>query len=186
LIPAGYQCFGIGIRVDATDISTITENLLGAPNVVTSYSWEGVATLLAGDFIILENPITQFALANASDSVWCYCENFLGQIIAPKLLTAVIANAYSTLLVMTFDRTLNTGSVPATSVSTVLVGGASRSVSSVAVSGATCTLTLASGVTAGQVVTVAYTKPTTNLLRDLTTTGSVATFTAHSVTNNVA
>ena len=91
---------------------------------------------------------------------------------------------------LVFNEDLDTGSVPAASAFTVTVAGASRSVSGVAIPTATSgslttnvvRLTLASAVTAGEAVTVAYAAPGTNPLQDASGNG-VATISATSVFN---
>ena len=50
---------------------------------------------------------------------------------------------------------------------TVMVGNAARTVSQVSVDGSAVTLTLASAVAAGQTVTVSYTPPATDPIRDI-------------------
>ncbi|MDE0023132.1 MAG: SwmB domain-containing protein, partial [Spirochaetaceae bacterium] len=81
---------------------------------------------------------------------------------APALEGAVVVGATLTLL---YDEALDETSVPATGDFAVTVAESARGVSGVAVSGATVALTLASAVTAGQAVTVSYTKGT-NPIRD--------------------
>ena len=68
-----------------------------------------------------------------------------------------------------FSEALNPGSVPAASAFTVTVGGTSASITDLDLGTPTSkdiTLTLASAPTASQTVTVRYTKPTMNPLRD--------------------
>ena len=83
--------------------------------------------------------------------------------VYPSLDSAVVNG---TALVLTWDETLRDDSVPAEGDFTVTVAGSTRSVSNVAVAGSAVTLTLAPAVTAGQTVTVSYTKGT-NPLKDL-------------------
>ena len=83
--------------------------------------------------------------------------------VYPSLNSAVVDGAE---LVLTWDETLRDDSVPAAGDFTVTVAGSSQNVSSVAVAGSAVTLTLASAVTAGQTVSVSYTKGT-NPLKDL-------------------
>ena len=79
----------------------------------------------------------------------------------------VSAEVNGTSLVLTYGENLDTNSVPATSAYGVSVNsGTAAEPSSVAVSGKTVTLTLASAVTSGQTVTLDYTVPTSNPLRD--------------------
>ncbi len=88
-------------------------------------------------------------------------------------------------LKVVFDEDLDTGSVPAPGDFDVQVAGSSRTVASsgVAIADATVTLTLSSAAAAGEIVTVAYTKPAANPLQDATG-NDVADFTAQTVTNN--
>jgi hypothetical protein len=73
--------------------------------------------------------------------------------------------------------------VPAASAFSVLVNSVVRTVKTVAISGTKVQLTLASLIVYGDVVTVAYTKPTGNPLQ--TASGGIAaSFVAKSVTNN--
>ena len=83
--------------------------------------------------------------------------------VYPSLDSAVVDGAE---LVLTWNETLRGDSVPAAGDFAVRVAGSGRPVSSVVVAGSAVTLTLASAVTAGQTVTVSYTKGT-NPLKDL-------------------
>ena len=83
---------------------------------------------------------------------------------------------------MTYNLTL-ANIVPATSAFTVTVNSVTRTVSSVSISGTKVMLTLASPVVYGNIVTVAYTKPSTNPLQT-SSGGQAATITAQSVINN--
>jgi uncharacterized repeat protein (TIGR02059 family) len=106
--------------------------------------------------------------------------------VAPSLtyISSVIENATPSVLEMTYNLSL-TNIVPATSAFTVMINSTVRSVSSVSISGTKVALTLSSPVAYGDVVTVAYTKPSANPLQ--TSTGSEAeSFAAKYVTNNVA
>jgi uncharacterized repeat protein (TIGR02059 family) len=100
----------------------------------------------------------------------------------PVYYGSVIENAAPSVLVMTFSLTL-TSIVPSASAFTVKVNGTDRSVTSVSVSGSKVSLILTSPVVSGDVVTVAYTKPSSNPLRTAEG-GEVASFTAQPVTNN--
>ena len=90
-----------------------------------------------------------------------------------------------TTLTLTFDQTLDAGSVPAPGAYRVTVNGARRNVASggVAIDGKTVTLTLASAVGHGEAVKLGYTRPSANPLRDADGE-RVATFADFTVTNN--
>ena len=91
---------------------------------------------------------------------------------APTLSSAAVNGAT---LVLTYNEALDEDSVPARDRFTVDVDGSEVSLATrnaVAVSGRTVTLTLASAVAHGAAVTVSYTAPATNPIRD--TDGNVA------------
>ena len=82
----------------------------------------------------------------------------------PTLVSAELDN---TILTLTFSEALNE-TAPANTVFTVKVGGGTGSnPTAVSISGSVVTLTLANAVASGQTVTVSYTKPATNPLKDL-------------------
>lgn len=101
----------------------------------------------------------------------------------PVYLNSTVENATPSVLVINFNLSL-TNSIPASSAFKVSVNSVIRTVNSVAVSGTKVLLTLASPVKFGDVITVAYTKPTTNPLQ--TSTGGIAqSITATTTTNKV-
>ena len=83
--------------------------------------------------------------------------------VNPALASASVNGAAVTL---TYGEALDGSSTPATDAFTVTVAGSGRTVTHVSVSGRAVTLTLASAVTDGQEVTVTYTVPGTNPIRD--------------------
>ncbi|MDE0204247.1 MAG: SwmB domain-containing protein, partial [Rhodospirillaceae bacterium] len=94
-------------------------------------------------------------------------------------------------LVVTFDEPLDAGAAPAGSAFRVTAtpsGGTSRTIAgtgTASIDGAKVTLTLASAVAYGDTVTVRYTRPSANPLRDLVG-DRVASFSGQAVTNNTA
>jgi uncharacterized repeat protein (TIGR02059 family) len=103
--------------------------------------------------------------------------------IEPVYLNSVIENATPSLLEITYNITL-ANIVPAASAFTVQVNSTVRAVISVSISSMKVLLTLASPVVNGDVVTVAYTKPTTNPLQTASG-GQAATLSTEQVTNNI-
>ena len=85
---------------------------------------------------------------------------------APTVSSATVSGST---LTVTFSEDMDTsaGAKADKSAFAVTVAGSSRAVNSYTLSGKTATLTLASAVTAGQAVTVAYTKPTGNNAKPL-------------------
>ncbi|MDX9730117.1 MAG: SwmB domain-containing protein, partial [Bacteroidales bacterium] len=101
----------------------------------------------------------------------------------PVFVSASVENSTPTILSMVYSLSL-ASVIPATSAFTVTVNSVARTVNSVAISGTRVNLTLASRVNSGDVVTVAYTKPSVSPLQ--TSAGSQAeSLAARSVTNNV-
>lgn len=102
----------------------------------------------------------------------------------PAYVSSVIENATPSRLEMTYSLTL-ANSVPATSAFSVRVNSNARSVTSVSISGTKVILTLASAVVYGDVVTVSYTKPSSNPIK--TPEGAeAASISAQPVTNRVS
>ena len=83
---------------------------------------------------------------------------------APALVSAVVGG---TTLVLTYDEALDAGSAPAASDYSVSVDGAAAAPSAVAVTGSRVELTLGAAPAADAAVTVTYTVPATNPVRDL-------------------
>ena len=85
---------------------------------------------------------------------------------APVLAATGGAVVHGTALTLTYDGDLDENSAPAGSAFAVTVDGAAATVASVSVSGNTVTLTLTARVAPGAVVTLSYTKPAANPIRD--------------------
>ena len=103
---------------------------------------------------------------------------------SPAFVSAIIQNATPSKLEMTYSLSL-AAIVPASSAFIVMVNSQTRTVNAVTVAGNKVTLTLASPVAYGDVVTVAYNKPATNPLQT-PQGGQAQTMTARNVINNVA
>jgi uncharacterized repeat protein (TIGR02059 family) len=103
--------------------------------------------------------------------------------VTPGYVGSVVANATPSLLEMTYDLNLS-NIIPATSSFTVLVNSSARTVNTIAIAGTKVQLTLSSPIVYGDVITVSYSKPSTNPLQ--TSTGAQAiTIGAQTVTNSV-
>ena len=113
-----------------------------------------------------------------------YSENSGGTVTPPSpvYVGSVIENATPSRLELTYSLTL-ANIVPASSAFTVTVNSSTRTVTSVAVSGTKVLLTLSSPVVYGDVVTVAYTKPSVNPLQTASG-GQAASINTQSVINN--
>jgi len=102
----------------------------------------------------------------------------------PVFSGATVENSAPSVIVLNYNIALANIS-PATSAFTIKVNGTARSVSSVTVSGTKVLITLSSRVNYGEVITVAYTKPSGNPLQ--TPEGAqAASFGEQTVTNNCA
>jgi uncharacterized repeat protein (TIGR02059 family) len=103
--------------------------------------------------------------------------------VDPVYLSSAIANATPSLLEMTYNLALS-NIVPSTAAFTVIVNSAARAVSSVSISGTKVQLTLSSPIIYGDIVTVSYTKPSSNPLQT-SSGGQAASVITQAVTNNV-
>ena len=101
----------------------------------------------------------------------------------PVYVSSAIENATPAILEMAYNLSL-ANTVPAKSAFSVQVNSAARSVNSVSISGTKVLLTLASPVANGNVVTVAYTAPSSNPLQT-SAGGKAASLAAQTVTNRV-
>jgi uncharacterized repeat protein (TIGR02059 family) len=100
----------------------------------------------------------------------------------PSFSGAVVENAAPSVIVLTYNQNL-ANIIPSIAAFTVQVNGTSRTVNSIVVSGTRVQLILANPIVYGDVVTVAYTKPSTNPLQ--TSEGAqAASLSARTVTNN--
>ena len=102
----------------------------------------------------------------------------------PIYVSSSIQNATPGLLELVYSLSL-ANIVPVTSAFTVKVNSVIRTVSSVTISGTKVQLILSSPVVYGDIITVDYTKPSTNPLQTASG-GQAASFIAQAVTNNVA
>ena len=125
------------------------------------------------------------AVTQAGDGPWSGTSTGTpGADTTPPSLSAAAVNGAT--LTLTYNEALDTGSVPASSAFTVKADGtavALADMNAVAISGSAVTLTLASAVTDRQTVTVSYTVPTNNRIRDATGNDAAA-LTDQAVTNN--
>jgi uncharacterized repeat protein (TIGR02059 family) len=92
--------------------------------------------------------------------------NKIAPVLASKALALNAAGTDLSDLVLTFNDTLNSGSVPATSNFTVMDNGSPVGVASLEINGKTVTLHLASPLSASGTVSVAYAAPSTAALAD--------------------
>ena len=102
----------------------------------------------------------------------------------PVYASAAVRNTTPSLIEMTYNLSL-ANIVPATSAFTVFVNSAARAVNTVAISGTKVQITLASPIAFGDVVTVAYTKPSVSPLQT-TSAGQVLSISAQTVINNIS
>ncbi len=126
------------------------------------------------------NPIQNMAGRDADALSSQAATNVTGDTTGPTLDSAVVE---WTFLTLTYNEPLDTGSTPATTDFTVSVAGTNQTPSKVEVSGKTVKLRLGTTATAGQTVTVSYTKPATNPIQDLAGNDAAA-LTNQSVTND--
>jgi uncharacterized repeat protein (TIGR02059 family) len=105
--------------------------------------------------------------------------------VVPQFVSAVIENAAPSLLVITYDLTLNNSKLAETSSFNVSVNSVARKVNSIAIYDKKVQLTLASEVKADDIISVSYTKPANNPLQTISG-GLAANLVSRSVVNNRA
>jgi uncharacterized repeat protein (TIGR02059 family) len=102
----------------------------------------------------------------------------------PVYVSSAIENATPNILEMTYNLSL-ASIIPATSAFTVSVNSLARTVNTISISGAKVLLTLASPVVYGDIVTVSYTKSSSNPIQT-SSGGQAATISAQAVTNKIS
>ncbi|MGF3026869.1 beta strand repeat-containing protein, partial [Methylobacterium aquaticum] len=169
---AGYS-LGSLTRVDATTYTAIVTVTAGAD---VAASADLPVSLVLQDSAGNRNTAYTTAISQGGDAL---------DAMRPTLASATVDG---TALVLTYDEALDAIQVPTTGAFSVMAGGTAVTVSGVAVDATarTVTLTLASAVTSGQTVTLAYTDPSagddTNAVQDAAG-NDAATLSATSVTN---
>ncbi|MGF3025207.1 beta strand repeat-containing protein, partial [Methylobacterium aquaticum] len=169
---AGYS-LGSLTRVDATTY-TATVTVTAGADVAASADLP--VSLVLQDSAGNRNTAYTTAISQGGDAL---------DATRPTLASATVDG---TALVLTYDEALDALHGPTAGAFSVMAGGTAVTVSNVAVDAMarTVTLTLASAVTSGQTVTVAYTDPSagddTNAVQDATG-NDAATLSATSVTN---
>ena len=159
----GTGSFGSWMNIVGADENT-TEHTVTRLTNATAYTFEVRARNEEGD----SGPSNQAsATPAASDTT------------APMLRSATTTALE---LKLFHDEVLDADSEPAPSAFTVTVNGASRAVTGVSLGDTKVRLTLASAVRAGDTVTVSYTVPAMNPLRDVARNPAAA-FSDHPVTN---
>jgi uncharacterized repeat protein (TIGR02059 family) len=156
--------------VSASDFHLLT----GSPAIGKGVSIAGMVSDITGNAV--KNPPSIGAYESGSSSP--------ATITIPVIQTSVVENAASSLLVLTYDLSLESSKIPAATSFSLTVNGSSRPVSSVAITTNKVQLTLATAIKYGDVITVSYTKPATNPLQ--TTAGGIAaSFASKTTTNNL-
>ena len=162
---AGTGSFGAWTDILGSNGNTTEYTVTGLANG-TLYTFEVQAENTAGQ----SGPSNQASVTPAA-----------GDSPAPVLMSATTT---ALALGLTYDENLDASSEPAPSAFTVTVDGASRGVTGVALDETKVLLTLASAVRVGETVTVSYTVPAMNPLRD-EASNPAAAFSDHPVTNEV-
>jgi uncharacterized repeat protein (TIGR02059 family) len=132
----------------------------------------------------LTNPLQTTSGGQAASFSSQTVTNNVARPTPPIYISSAIENATPGLLELVYNLSL-AAFVPITSAFTVKVNSVIRSINSVGISGTKVQLTLASPVAYGDIITVDYTKPSTNPLQT-TSGGQAASFSPQTVTNNVA
>ena len=120
----------------------------------------------------LHSPPANSALRDGYDNV----------LVTTGPLALRMASVTGSTLTLTFNKALNTGSVPANGDFSVTVAGTANAVTAVAIAGSVVTLTLTTAVTASQTVLLSYT-PGTNPIQNAAADEALAAISDFPVTN---
>lgn len=177
-VPAASAFTVSGHTVTAAAISGSTINLTVSAPFVNGEAARTVA-------------YTQPGANNARDAAGNLLANFSALAIAnnvaavdstaPSFVSAQVSNATPTIIAVTMSEALS-GAAPAASAFTVSGG---KTVSSVSITGAVISLTCSAAYAQGDTITVAYTKPGVNQLKDAAN-NETASFGPSAVTNSVS
>ncbi|MFZ0281338.1 MAG: SwmB domain-containing protein, partial [Bacteroidales bacterium] len=168
------------------------------PRTINAVSVSGTSVLLTlaspvvnGDVVTVAytkpttNPLQTSAGGQAATiSAQSVLNKVIPVIVNPAFVSAAIGNATPARIDIVYSLSL-ASVVPAASAFSVSVNSVARTVNTVSVSGTVVFLTLANPVVYGNIVTVAYTKPSVNPLQT-PAGGQVATLGAQMVSNKVA
>jgi uncharacterized repeat protein (TIGR02059 family) len=148
------------------------------------------SAIVFGDIITVDytkpstNPLQAPSGGQAASFIALVVTNRVDSITPPTYVSSSVENATPGLLELVYNLSL-AAIVPSKSSFTVKVNSVIRSISSVVISGTKVQLNLASPVAFGDIITVDYTKPSTNPLQT-TSGGQAASFIGQAVTNRVA
>ena len=186
--------FSLSLAATIPATSAFSVSVNSVSRIVSSVSISGTNVLLTlaspvvyGDVVTVSytkpttNPLQTDAGAQAASLSGLSVTNNV--LAVPAYVSSAVQNAAPSVVAITYSLSL-ASIVPAASAFNVMVNSVSRSITSVAVSATQVQLTLATPVVFGDVVTVSYTKPSTNPLQT-TAGGQAGTLTAQTVTNNV-
>ena len=170
-----------------TIAGTLTASLSGMTATVTLASAVvGGETVTVSYTTPTNNPLRDLSTNNVANFTQAATNNTPADTTSPTFSSASVDGKA---LTVTFDEALDQGSAPAGSafsVSATPQGGTARTIrgtGTASLSGMTATVTLASAVVGGETVTVSYTTPTNNPLRDLSA-NNVANFSGEETSND--
>jgi hypothetical protein len=198
--------------INSTTIRVVFSETVTATNVGWSFKKNGVAhnpsavsgsgtntldftvgTMLNTDTILRSyNSGTGNTMDGASNELVSFTDqavaNSISDVGAPTLVSATVENGNPADIVLTYSEALDTGEVPADSDYGIDVDAVAATITNVSVLGSTVTITIATPVAFGEVVTVTYTpnvNPANPRIQDLAGNAAAA-LTDEPVTNNVA
>jgi uncharacterized repeat protein (TIGR02059 family) len=181
IVPAS-SAFNVTVSSVARSISTVS--ISGTKVLLTLTS-----PVVSGDVVTISyikpttNPLQTASGGQAATLSAQVVVNNVSSAI-PVYVSSAIQNSSPNTLEITYNLSLAT-IVPASSAFSVRVNSVARTVNVVSISGAKVLLTLSSPVVYGDVVTVSYTKSSTNPIQT-PSGGQAATLSAQAVVNNVS
>ncbi len=73
-VKTGYQAYACKVRVNDTQIKSVTQLSAGVSSAVTNESWENVALIAGIDYVPFSPPIVSITLNADTDSVMLFLE----------------------------------------------------------------------------------------------------------------
>jgi uncharacterized repeat protein (TIGR02059 family) len=181
IVPAATS-FAVKVNTVARTVNSVT--ISGTKVLLTLAS-----PVVNGDVITTSytkpatSPLQTTAGGQAASLTAQTVTNNVSALTLPVYQSSAIQSSTPTSLDMNYSLSL-ANVIPATTAFNVLVNSASRTVSSVTISGTKVTLKLASAVVSGDVISVSYTKPSTNPLQ-ASTGAQAASINVQPVTNSL-
>jgi len=181
IVPA-VSAFSVQVNAAARNVNSVSVS--GARVRLTMASPAAYGDVVTVSYTVPSSNPLQTAAGGKADAISAKSvTNKVDPPPAPAYVSSSVSNATPSVVEITYSLSL-ANIVPAASAFMVNINSVAQTVNAVAVSGTKVTLTLATPVVYGNIVTVSYTKPSANPLQT-SSGGQAESISVQSVTNNV-